>query len=299
MIGVINIKVAIISDIHGNIEALEAVLNDIKNDNVDKVVALGDLCNELPNGNEVINVLRDINAYGVKGNKEEYFLDYEKHKYEWENIQFKNTIFMYNQLTEENKEYIRKLPFELVLDIEGTKVKFVHASPESLCELVYEKDDERLEEIAKTLEEDILIYGHIHDPIWIKEVKGKTFINTGCAGVSVFNIGQAEYVILDIKDGKINIETRKANFDLEKVKENIIKSKMHLNERTFINLVYLALTGERQIRKKFYREGAEKMLNSGRKLYKENVEGIYKNFKLLDDDIWIEQSKEIEDLFLI
>ena len=279
--------------------ALESILEDIKNDNIDKVVALGDLCNELPNGNEVIERLKSINSYGVKGNKEEYFLDYEKNQYKWKNMQFKNMLFMYNQLTEESKEYIRNLPFELVLDLEGIKVKFVHASPESLCELVHEYDDERLKEIAENLEEDILVYGHIHDPIWIKEVKGKTFINTGCAGVSVFNIGQAEYVILEIKDGNVKIETRKANFDLDRVKDYIIKSKMHLNERTFINLVYLALIGKRQIRKKFYREGAEKMLNSGRKLYKENVEGIYKNFKLLDDDIWIEQSKEIEDLFLI
>ncbi len=299
MIGVIKIKVAIISDIHGNIVALDAIIEQLNKERIDKIIVLGDLCNELPNGNEVINRLREIHAEVIKGNKEEYFLEYEKYKYNWSNIQFKNTIFMYNQLSQENKEYIRNLPFELNLDIEGIKIKNVHASPESISELVYEYDEEKIDKYTKKLKEDILIFGHIHDPIWVKEKNGKTVINAGCAGVSVFNIGQAEYVILDIQNGKYNIEARKVDYSLEKLKENIIKSGMPENERTFINLVYLALIGKKEIRKKFYRDGIEKMKKSGRKLYAEDAKDIFKTFKLLDDNIWIEQSEEIKHLFVL
>ena len=299
MMGVIKIKLAIISDIHGNIEALDSILEELNNEEIDKIVVLGDICNELPNGNEVIERLKQIDAVTLKGNKEEYFLEYEKYKYNWKNIQFKNTIFMYNQLSDENKKFIRNLPFELVFNIENVRIKCVHGSPESTYELLYEYEEEKLDKYTKNLEEDILVFGHIHDPIWVKQINGKTVINAGCAGASVFNIGQAEYVILDIKNGKYNIEPRKVTYRLEKLKENIIKSGMVQNEKTFINLVYLSLIGRKEIRKAFYREGIEKMINSNRKLYKEDAKGIFKTFKLLDDDIWIEQTEKVKDLFLL
>lgn len=295
----IKIKLAIISDIHGNIEALDCILEELNKEEIDKIVVLGDICNELPNGNEVIERLKQINAFVLKGNKEEYFLDYEKYKYNWENIQFKNTIFMCNQLSEENKEFIRKLPFQLIFNIENVRIKCVHGSPESTYELLYEHEEEKLDKYTKSLEEDILVFGHIHDPIWVKQINGKTVINAGCAGASVFNIGQAEYVILDIKNGKYNIESRKVTYSLEKLKENIIKSGMAQNERTFINLVYLSLIGKKEIRKSFFREGIEKMITSNRKLYKEDAKGIFKTFKMLDDDIWIEQTEKVKDLFLL
>lgn len=299
MIGVRKIKVAIISDIHGNIVALDAILESLKNENIDKVIALGDLCNELPCGNEVINRLKEIKAEALKGNKEEYFLDYEKNQYKWENLQFKNTIFMYNQLSDENKQYIRDLPFELKYNFDGIKIKNVHGSPECIHELIHEYDEDLLDKYTKKLEEDVLILGHTHDPIWIKEKNGKTVINAGCAGVSVFNVGQAEFVIINIEKGKYKIEKRITNYSFEKLKQKIIESGMLENERTFINLVYLALTGKKEIRKTFYHTGFDKMRQRGKNLYRDDAKGIYKTFKLLDDDIWIEQSEKIRDLFLL
>lgn len=295
----IPIKIAIISDIHGNIAALDAILEELKKESVDRIVALGDLVNELPNGDEVIKSLIENQILAIKGNKEQYFLEYEECKYEWKNIQFRNTIFMYNQLSEISKNYIRKLPFELILEEEGIKIKFVHGSPENLCELIHEYDEELLDKYTKNLKEDILVLGHTHDPIWYKNINGKTVINAGCTGVSVFNIGQAEYVILDIENGKYKIESKKVNYSLDKLKENIINSGMLEKEKTFINLVYLALIGKKEIRKMFYREGIEKMKNSGRKLYAKDAKDIFKNFKLLDDDIWIEQTEKVKDLFIL
>lgn len=295
----VKIRVAIISDIHGNLAAFEAVLEDIKKENIDKVIALGDLGNELPNANEVISKLKDINAYSIKGNKEEYFLNYEENKYKWENFQFKNTKFMYDLLTNESKEYIRKLPFSLSLNFDGVKIKAVHGSPLALYELVHENDEELLDKYTKDLEEDILFLAHTHNPIWIREKNGKMVVNTGTVGVSVFNIGQAEYVILDAKNGKYDLEKRLIKYDLNKLKSDIIKSGMAENERTFINLVYLALSGRPQIRKEFYRKGQEMMLQKGKKLYRDDAKGIFKTFRLLDDDIWLALTKEVKQYFEI
>lgn len=299
MIGVRKIKIAIISDIHGNIVALDAILESLKNENIDKILALGDLCNEIPCGNEVINRLKEIKADSLKGNKEEYFLDYEKNKYTWENLQFKNTIFMYNQLSKENMQYIRDLPFELNYDFEGIKIKSVHGSPEHVYEFIHEYDEDLLDKYTRNLEEDILVLGHTHDPIWIKEKNGKIVINAGCAGVSVFNIGQAEFVILKIENGKYEIEKRIVKYDFDKLKEKIIESGILEQEKTFINLVYLALIGKREIRREFYHTGIDKMLQKGKKLYRDDAKGIYKTFRLLDDDIWLEQTEKVKHLFLL
>ena len=296
---VVKIRIAVISDIHGNIVALDAILEELKNDNIDKYVSLGDLCNELPNGNEVAQRLREINAYSIKGNKEEYFLAYEENKYEWDNIQFKNTIYMYDLLTKENLAYIRELPFSISDEFDGVKVKFVHGSPESVYDLIHENDTDKIEKFSKSLEEDVLVFGHTHDPIWVRKVNGKTLVNAGCAGVSVYNIGAAEYIILDCKDGVCNIERHMAKYDLEKVKQCIIDSGIIRIERTFSNLVYLAISGMPEIRRKFYHTGIEKMEQSGRKLYRDDAKGIFKTFRLLDDDVWIEGTKEVEKYFLI
>ena len=74
------IKVAVISDIHGNIVALNEIIKDAKNRKVDGFIASGDLVNELPFGNEVIDKLKEINALAIKGNKELYFIEYEEEK---------------------------------------------------------------------------------------------------------------------------------------------------------------------------------------------------------------------------
>jgi len=154
---VFKIKIAVISDIHGNIVALDEIVKDAILNNVDKYVISGDLVNEIPCGNEIINKLKEINSLAIKGNKELYLLEYEECKYNWNNLQFQNAIFMYEELSEENKEYIRNLPTEIIINIEGVKIKIVHGSPESVIELVHKEDYDKIDKYTKDLEEDLLI----------------------------------------------------------------------------------------------------------------------------------------------
>ena len=92
------VKVAVISDIHGNYIALEEVLKDAKAQGAEKYIFTGDLINEFPFGNKVINLIKDLqkdfDVYVVKGNREQYLIEYDEYKYTWENIQFRNTVFM-------------------------------------------------------------------------------------------------------------------------------------------------------------------------------------------------------------
>lgn len=291
------IKLAVISDIHGNIVALNQIIEDAKKRNVDVFVASGDLVNELPFGNEVIDKLKEINAFSIKGNKEQYFIDYDEHKYNWPNIQFQNSVFMYERMTKENLEYIKNLPFSLSLEYEGVKIKVVHGSPESITELIHRDDFDLIDKYTKNLEEDILVLGHTHEPIWVCNMNNKTMINAGCAGVSPKNIGLAEYVIINLENGKYEIENLKVPFDVNEIKIGILKSGILKKDIAFINLTYETLIGNVKLKESFFHEAKRQMIEKGRKLKKDNVKGIYETFKLYDDDIWIELIEKYKNEF--
>ena len=207
----VKIKVAIISDIHGNSVALEEVLKDAKNNNVDDYIFSGDLVNDLPFGNETLEIVKNTSDKVLKGNKEQYLIEYEEEKYSWENIQFNNTRFMYNELTEENREYIKNLPHSITVEYDGVKLLVAHGSPKSVEELLNQWNVELIQKYVDELDADCLIFGHTHEKMWYEEIKGKLVINAGCAGVSPYYVGKAEYVILTIENGKIE------NIDFETI----------------------------------------------------------------------------------
>ena len=90
----VKIKIAIISDIHANSVALEEIIKDAKKSGAEEFLFLGDQVNDLPFGNETLEIVKKISDKVLKGNKEQYLIEYETEKYYWDNIQFKNTIFL-------------------------------------------------------------------------------------------------------------------------------------------------------------------------------------------------------------
>lgn len=197
------IKVAVISDVHGNIVALEEILKDCRQNNVDKYIFTGDMITELPFVNETLDLVKSLTNFVVRGNKEEYIIEYHNQKFEWDNIQFKNSIFLYNLLTKENLDYINKLPITLSLEFDGVKLLVCHGSPEAVEEQIHIVDTDKIDKYTKNLKEDILILGHTHEKIWDREYNGKLVLNAGCSGVSPYNIDKAEYVILNLDNRKI------------------------------------------------------------------------------------------------
>ena len=77
----IKIKIAIIADIHGNPVALKEILRDAKENNVDEIIYLGDLVNDFPFGNETLEMVKNSSNKVLRGNKEQYLIEYEEEKY--------------------------------------------------------------------------------------------------------------------------------------------------------------------------------------------------------------------------
>ena len=295
----VTIKVAIISDIHGNSIALKEVLKDAKLNNVDEYIFSGDLVNDLPFGNETLEMVKSTSDKVLKGNKEQYLIEFEEEKYDWNNIQFKNTRFMYNELTEENREYIRKLPHYMELEYEGVKLLVAHGSPKSVEELLNHRFKDLIEKYVDELDADALIFGHTHEAMWYEYINDKLVLNAGCAGVSPHYVGKAEYVILSINNGKIeNIDLRLVDYDIEKVKQKIIESGILNVDKVLMNLTFCGINGNGQARSEFFKEAKTVQLERSGKWYQEGAKGIYTYFKLYDDDIWIELGKKYEKYFV-
>jgi predicted phosphodiesterase len=179
-------KIAIISDIHSNLEALEAALGVIKKRNIDEVICLGDVIGYGANPNECIDLIRKATPYVLLGNHDEAAIDLSRTEYfnpfariaaEW----------THQQLTEENKDFIAQLPFS----IERNGVHFVHSSPYQPEEWHYILSPADAQLNFAYFMESICFVGHSHVPgifcedIWTRDVvAGKKFI------VNVGSIGQ-------------------------------------------------------------------------------------------------------------
>lgn len=294
----VEIKVAVITDIHGNVVALKEVLKDAEKNKVDEYVFLGDQVNDLPFGNEILKIVRNYSNKILKGNKEQYLIEYEKYKYDWDNIQFKNVKFMYDELSNEDKKFIRELPHYLIVEYDGVKILFAHGSPKSVEEQLHRHKRELLEYYTKDLNADALIFGHTHEKAWYENINEKFVINAGCCGVSPYYVGKAEYLILEIKNGKIkNIELKLVDYDINIIKQKIINSDILKYDKVLMNLTYCAISGKGEIRYNFLKEAQKLVKEKNRKLYRYDAKGIYTYFKLYDDDIWIGLAEKYKEYF--
>lgn len=214
-------RFAVIGDIHSNNIALETVLEDIKNRNVDFTISTGDLVGYAPFPNEVIDLLRSNSIISIQGNYDRAVgyeetvcgCDYKDPKQmEMAGL---SMLFTNEAVTDSSREYLRTLPQTLTLDVEGLKVLIVHGSPRRINEYLFEDSQEVLEVTAE-LTADVLICGHTHKP-YHKVINGKHVINSGSVGKPKQGNPNATYVIVEVVDGKVNVATIEVPYEYEKV----------------------------------------------------------------------------------
>ena len=189
-------KIAIISDVHGNITALNAVLEDIKKRNINRIFCLGDNITKCTHPDLVIDKVKQVCEVILIGN-----CDYSICKPSSKNKNF----WTRNIIGEERAEFIASLPISYEFYMSGHLIRLFHASPYSLEEiynpmfsnknskyrhLEIENPDrlfENTEFIGKTEKDpipDIVGFGHIHTPLLVR-YKNKTIFNSGSVGIPV------------------------------------------------------------------------------------------------------------------
>lgn len=222
-------RIAVISDIHSNIYALEEVLKDIENRNVDLTVCLGDLVGYGTHPNEVIELIRKKNILTIMGNYDDAVgfermvcgCDYPDPK-DAENAGI-SLGWSIDNTKEENKRFLRMLPKEAVLTFEDRTFRFVHGSPRKINEYLKENSKEA-EEVMGEINHDILVCGHTHIP-YFKRYNDKMLINSGSVGKPKTGRPDANYIIID-SDDELKVEIIHVPYDYERAAQDMEKEGM-------------------------------------------------------------------------
>ena len=212
-------KVAVLSDIHGNFQALESVMEDVKANNCEQVFCLGDLAMAGPQPRMVIDYVRKQNNWTViQGNTDKMIADCSPEIPQ--NVK-NNFPVMANSLAddvifieEDKKDYLRNLPAQKELTLEGVKLLLVHGSPRRNNEdILPDMPLKIIEEMLEGTNADLIFCGHTHVPAGYQTNKKQTVVNVGSAGRPMTDEPKACYVIADFQDGGFSIEHRFIDYD--------------------------------------------------------------------------------------
>ncbi|WP_212003262.1 metallophosphoesterase [Chitinophaga sp. HK235] len=199
-------KMAIISDIHANLPALEAVLADISRFGADQVYCLGDLTDAAPWPNEVIQKIRSLRIPTIMGNHDERIafdlpvFPLAKHSPAEQAARADTIQLTKNTITAENKHFLQSLPALLQLRFAHLNILLAHGSPHSNETYLYETHPEAaLVEMMDAFSSNVLIIGHTHLP-YIRSINNdqQLVINTGSVGRTREAHGKAAYLQLTI-----------------------------------------------------------------------------------------------------
>lgn len=194
-------KLAILADIHGNLPALETVVQDFQQFDVDHVVVAGDLINWGPFSAEVVEIATRAGWSMIRGNAEYYLLDYETPRAPaaWsDRSQFSLLPWLRRQLDGRWRTIIGAWPDTLCLRFpDAPPIRVAHGTPRSPWEPIYPNSPE--EEIASRLDgvsETTLVVGHTHLPM-DRTIGRWHILNPGPVGVPLDGIFMASYMLLD------------------------------------------------------------------------------------------------------
>ena len=214
-------KIAIISDIHGNLEALTAVINDIEQENVDNVFVCGDLAMAGPNPVEVIDTLQKLaenkDLTFVLGNTDEMILKANENDCTdyLPGDETMRAALTYTQqvLDEKQIEFIRDIPEQQVVMVDSLSVLIVHGSPRNIGEnITPELDENVMKQMLEGHNENIIFCGHTHLPV-IHKINNQTVVNAGSVGRPFTDNPLACYAVLEIMGKDFDVHHKYVKYD--------------------------------------------------------------------------------------
>lgn len=226
-------KVAVISDIHGNMQALKTVLADIEKEKCEKIFCLGDLAMAGPEPVKAIEKIKALYDEGklelIQGNTDEMIGNYEifgeqvKSQFPIMGNALENDVRI---IPENLKEFLKNLPKQKELEIEGIRLLLVHGSPRKNDEnILPDLPVEKIEEIISSTDADLIFCGHTHMPCGYQTTKGQTVVNDGSVGRPFTENPQACYVVAEFIKGAFEIKHKLLNYDKVKAAEILGKRR--------------------------------------------------------------------------
>jgi len=188
-------RLAVMSDIHGNLHALEAALEHISKRNVDQIVVAGDIVNVMPDSKACWDLVMSLDCPVVRGNHERYLFDYGTPQADpsWATDRFQPLQFALGQFSQNDLDNMRQLPMTYRLE----NLLVVHSSPHSDQGLVLAgTPDVVIEEMFAGTFESFLVRGHNH--VWLERTfGGQQLISMASLGLPLNGRREAQYLLLE------------------------------------------------------------------------------------------------------
>jgi putative phosphoesterase len=223
-------RFAVFGDIHGNMEALRAAYEATSQEGIEKIYHLGDLGGYAPFVNEVVDFLVERGIEGVQGNYDETVANDREHcgcKAEdpvQEEMANRSFIWTKQHVSQKARDYMLRLPFSITFTAQRKKVLLFHATPKKNNLYWYEDRPEKFfREMAKKVDADVLIYGHVHKP-YRKDFSGKVFINAGSVGKPKDGDPRPCVTIVEITKDTVSVKFLRVPYDVQKTAEAIVSS---------------------------------------------------------------------------
>lgn len=209
-------RVAILSDIHGNLVALDACLSDlVSQGTADAIVAAGDLCLDGPRPKKVLQRLEEVGAQCLRGNTERYLAGIGEEQFgPPESAQLAWTR---KQLGEKWLTWMRELPFALRIGDENNELLVVHANPTNDDEHLWpDADDATLQRLLGEERAKVVAFGHLHLP-YVRQWRDRMLVDVASVGLPKDGDPRACYALFTQRDGGWEVKHRRVAFDVKKV----------------------------------------------------------------------------------
>ncbi|WP_438313767.1 metallophosphoesterase family protein [Candidatus Caldatribacterium sp. SIUC1] len=217
-------RIAVFSDVHANLPALQSVLEDIESTGVDVMVCLGDLVGYAPFPNEVVETVRDLGIPTIMGNYDQGVgFDLEDcgcaYRTEEEKALGQESLhWTRNTVTPKNKDFLRNLLPRYELEVGSFRFLFVHGSPRRINEYLFpDRPDSSFLHMMAGESANVLVCGHTHIPFF-REVNGLFIANDGSVGRPKDGDWRAAWALLEVGE-KLRVSFRRCEYDLTPLKE--------------------------------------------------------------------------------
>lgn len=216
------LNIAVLSDVHGNYAALQKCLDYAVSMGIDTFIFLGDYLGELAYPQKTMDILYAVKekykCFFIRGNKEDYWINYEKEPTGWK--EYDSTTgclhYTFKSLREKDMQFFQSLPLKEELTFEGLMpITICHGSPRKVNEKLL-PDNENTFLIMENNSSDYILCGHTHKQGKI-EHNGKIVLNAGSVGFSNHSDGKAQFMLLKGMQDRWDYSFISLEYNVEKV----------------------------------------------------------------------------------
>ena len=225
-------RIAVISDIHGNMDAVKAVMDDIKKEKCEKLFVLGDYAMAGPEPKKTVKYFmekeNDSDVEMIQGNTDMMIASYSSDLF---NMLEKKAPVMASalqydvkHLTSGEKLFLKNLPEQKQVDVEGVSFLLVHGSPRKNNEdILADTPITEVEKMVKKVKAQVVLCGHTHVPCGFQTKSKKTIVNVGSVGRPFTPDAKACYLIIDVIDGRCIFQHKFIEYGNKKASEKMKK----------------------------------------------------------------------------